>query len=353
MKLLACTDKGLIEFENVSGKFQFGRIHFSGQPVAYLDCYDEVWRVAINHKHWGSKIHKSEDSGQSWQELNAPKFPSSILAQNNQATLRSIWNITAHNKEEFYVGVEPAAIFHSRDGGNSYDFMEGLWNHPTRKSWIGGGKGSTNPFLHHIIVDPANHNHLFVAVSCAGVLESYDNGKSWKMINEGIRADFLPNPEAVAGHDPHNLKMSQKNPLVIWQQNHCGIFRTENGGKHWNDLTPNIETSGYGFALAIDAKDDNRAWVIPCESDSMRIAPGNKLSVYSTSDAGTTWRRLSNGLPQDGVFDIVLRHGLDIRNSHLAFGTNNGNLYHSPDFGENWNIITQNLSAVRCVKLLA
>jgi photosystem II stability/assembly factor-like uncharacterized protein len=146
--------------------------------------------------------------------------------------------------------------------------------------------------------------------------------------------------------------MSVKNPSVIWQQNHCGIFRSENGGKHWNDLTPNLGTTGFGFALAVDAEDDRKAWVIPCESDSMRIAPGNSLSVYTTSDGGINWRRISNGLPQNNVFDIVLRHGFDIQNSQLVFGTNNGNLYHSRDYGENWSIITQNLSTVRCVKLL-
>lgn len=349
MKLLACSDKGLIEFDHNHSKFQFKKVHFLGQPTSYIDCYNYLWRVAINHRHWGPKIQFSKDQGNIWTELQAPKFPA---AEDNQSILRSIWTITAYEDESYYVGVEPAGIFHTKSNGEAYEFSTELWNHPTRKHWVGGGKGSTNPFLHHIVVDPTDQNHLYVGISCAGVLESFDGGQSWKMINKGLRADFLPDPNPEAGYDPHSLRMSSQNPEVIWQQNHCGIFRTENGGKSWEDLTQTFPESGFGFAIAVDESNDQRAWVIPCESDSMRIAPKNALVVYSTSDGGKSWKKLANGLPQEGAFDIVLRHGLDIKGPHLVFGTNNGNLYHSDNYGESWSIITQNLSPIRCVKIL-
>lgn len=351
MKLLACTDKGLIEFQLKKGEFEFKQIHFPGQPTGYIDCLGNDWRVAINHRHWGSKIHHSKDLGKTWTEIPSPKIPETFQ-MNGEVTLRSIWTITSVNSNEYYLGVEPAALFHTHDNGKTYDFIEGIWNHPTRKSWVGGGKGSISPFLHQVIVVPSNRDHIYAAISCAGVLESQDRGKSWNMINEGLRSDFLPNANAAAGHDPHCLKISLQNPSVIWQQNHCGIFRSDNGGKSWNDLTGNFPGTGYGFALVISQDDDKSAWVIPCESDSMRMAPDNSLAVYRTSDAGISWQRQDRGLPQIGAFDIVLRQAFDIQGSHLVFGTNNGNVYHSEDNGESWSIITQNLTSVRSIKLL-
>ena len=79
--------------------------------------------------------------------------------------------------------------------------------------------------------------------------------------------------------------------------------------------------------MVIDENDINKAWVIPAQSDDLRIPYQNKLAVYVTTDAGKNWSALRTGLPQVAAFDLILRDGFDKCESHMAFGTNNGNLY--------------------------
>jgi len=352
MIVLVGTDKGLIEFRIGKEKSTLSKIHFLGLPIGVIHHHERnggLW-VAINHKHWGPKIHGSTDSGNSWQELGSPKF-----TVENGSVIKNVWAFICEeneNPERYYVGVEPAALFITNDSGKSYELVKGLWDHNSRPKWEGGGKGSLDPFLHTIVIDPEDHNHIYVGISCAGVFETRNRGLLWEPINEGLVADYLPDPFAKIGHDPHCLIMSKQDRQVIWQQNHCGIFRTTDGGQHWKNVSDSSGKATYGFAMVVDEKDDRRAWVAPSQSDSLRVPFENAIRIYTTDDAGETWRELNKGLPQEGAFDIVLRHAMDISGSHIVFGTNNGNLYHSSNHGESWNIISQNLASIRALKII-
>ena len=352
MKLVAGTDKGLLVYCRVDEKWTLQDIHFIGMPIGYFH-FDErngAWCVAVNHKHWGPKLYRSLDEGETFKELAAPQFNNG-----NQQSVRSIWTISHgqyDDPQKFYIGVEPATIFITKDGGENFSELTGLSEHPSRSSWQGGGKGSPSPFLHTILVDAEDTNHLIVGISCAGIFQTFDGGETWNPTNDGLEAFYLPNSSTEIGHDPHTIKIPTSNPNVMWQQNHCGIYRSENKGLSWKNMTDLDGLAGYGFSLVADDENDQVAWVIPAESDHQRIPHQAKLAVYKTIDAGKSWRGQRNGLPQNGAFDLVLRAGFDGRNGHLAFGTNNGNLYYSDDSGENWQIISQNLSAVRSVSLI-
>ena len=355
-KLLAGTDKGLLEFHLTLRGWRLNTIHFTGFPVSFVeeDVRNGIWRVTINHKHWGPKIHHSSDRGKNWETLISPGFPENDLDEKLPAVKRC-WTI-AHGKADdpdtFYVGVEPAALFKTEDNGKTFQFVRSLWSHPSRNAWTGGGKGSMDPFLHGILIDPEDVDHIYVGISCAGVFESLDGGDTWMPKNDGLVADFLPQTTPGVGHDPHSLKMSAQNPAIIWQQNHCGVFKTENGGELWYPLAEIHGKPNYGFALAVDNHDDESAWVVPAQNDDLRIPFENRLAVFHTNDGGKSWHEQTRGLPQTGCFDLALRHAMDMQNGHLAFGTNNGNLYYSGDYGEEWQIVSQNLATVRCVRFV-
>ena len=104
--------------------------------------------------------------------------------------------------------------------------------------------------------------------------------------------------------------------------------------------------------MVVDEENDNRAWVVPAQNDDLRIPTNNALTVFKTEDYGQSWIPQNNGLPHEGSFDLVLRRGMDICGSHIVFGTNNGNLYYSSDYGEYWQIINQNLTTVRDIQLI-
>lgn len=352
MKLVCGTDKGLIIYEKQQGEWQLKDIQFIGMPVGcfHHDERNGTWWVALSHKHWGTKLYLSKDEGETFKEVKAPRFePESGLS------LKSIWCISHgafDDPNRLYVGTEPAALFVTTNEGESFEEIKGLSEHPSRPQWQGGGKGSKNPFLHTVLVDDEDTSHLTIGISCAGVFQSHDAGQSWQPTNQGLEAFYLPNSDVEVGHDPHSMKIPDANKNVIWQQNHCGIYRSENRGQSWTNISDKEGIADYGFALVAADDNDQTAWVIPAQSDDLRFPYKNQLTVFKTTNGGQSWQPQRNGLPQNGSFDLVLRSAFDGQNETLAFGTNNGNLYLSEDGGESWLALSQNLSAVRSVCLI-
>lgn len=353
MKLLVGTSKGLVVYYKQGNKWQVQKTHFLGLPVSvvYVNDITNTWWVGISHYHWGQKLHFSDDNGASWKSVALPKYPYKAQLSNAQpATLKKIW-VIQHGGTQYpnriWLGTEPGGLFKSEDNGQSFQLIESLWNHPSRmnrQAWFGTGRNQ--PFIHSIVVDPADNDHIYIAVSCAGIFETKDGGITWYPRNKGLIAAYLPNPHAEIGHDPHRLHVCTKHPNVLWQQNHCGIFKSINRGKDWIEVSDKDGIANYGFALAIDHCDPDRAWVIPALSDEMRIAPRQALTVCRTSDGGKSWEPLKDGLPQSNCFDIVFRHALTINNNFLAFGTTTGNLYLSSNYGDSWICLSNNLARV-------
>jgi hypothetical protein len=351
--LLVGTSKGLVVLKNNhSEKFSIDTVHFQGIPVSmvYVDERTNTWWVGLSHRHWGEKLHFSIDFGQTWQTAGVPSYSGYDYRPGKPASLKKLW-VMHHAGEDkpgcLWLGTEPGGLFYSDDNGKSFHLNEPLWNHPSRKDdrqWFGTGKDF--PFIHSILVDPRNSDHVYLGVSCAGVFETTDGGKSWNPRNNGLVASYLPKTNAEIGHDPHQMLMCKSNPDVIWQQNHCGIFRTDNGAKEWKDVSGKSGFPSYGFALAIDDNNPEVAWVIPAESDESRIPLGLGLKVCITIDRGNNWKVQQNGLPQNFAFDLVLRQGFIKIDNNLIFGSTNGNLYLSIDKGENWESLFKNLAAV-------
>lgn len=350
-KMLVATGKGLIVYQYDGKDWQFLRDYFIGLPVSNVlrDSRSGIWWAALDHKHWGQKLHRSVNEGKTWEEVPTPAYPQGTMIRPEQsAKMRYIWTIAQGGEDQpgrLYIGTEPGGLFQSDDNGESFQLVESLWNHPSRPDhWFGGGRNHAG--IHSIVVDPRDSNHVYVGVSCAGVFETHDGGKSWKGSNQGLRADYLPDKFPEFGHDPHLLEICTANPQVIWQQNHCGVFRSVDAGANWQEITAQDQSNYYGFTIGIDHKNPERAWVIPALSDKIRVAVNQALFVSRTDDGGKTWQQFRQGLPQQACYDIVLRHALAIKGGHMAFGTNSGNLYVSADEGESWQLINHSLAKV-------
>ncbi len=357
-QLLVGTSKGLVVISEQANQWTIEKVHFLGFPVSFIhvDSRNHCWWVGLAHRHWGQKLHYSTDLGITWQVASMPTFPPETeLRPGKPATVRKAWCLQSGGPDQagvLWMGTEPGALFKSNDYGQSWALVEGLWNHPSRtdqNQWFGAGRDE--PFIHSIVVDPRDANHLYIAVSCAGVFESKDGGTNWVPRNNGLIAAYLPNPKAEVGHDPHLVLACYAQPDVLWQQNHCGIFRSPDGGQQWELLSNPDSVPHYGFALAIDHADAKRAWVIPAISDEMRVAADLQLKVYHTNDGGENWTAQDRGLPQKFCFDIVFRHSF-VRHHHspiLAFGTTTGKLYLSDNDGGEWHCATANLARIDCL----
>ncbi len=356
-QILVGTNKGLVVVDKTVDGWKITKDYFRGFPVsmASVDCRTDTWWAFLAHRHWGQKLYRSPDRGESWESIKAPIYPKGAeIKKGINANLKNIWAFAEAGKDkegELYLGTEPGGLFYSKNGGDTFELMEGLWNHPSRMNeWFGAGRD--HPYIHSIVVDPRDSDHVYIAISCAGVFETMDGGLTWEARNEGLKADFLPLRDSKIGHDPHLILACQSQPDVIWQQNHCGIFRSTNGAKTWEDVTDPNGLARYGFALAIDDLNPDRAWVIPAVSDEVRIAQDGALCVCRTEDGGKSWQALRKGLPQEHCYDLVFRHGLARKNQVLVFGTTTGNLYLSEDDGDSWQTISNHLPRINSVNFV-
>jgi len=351
-KLLVATSKGLVVLKQENASWKIVAVHFTGLPVSliYVDERDNTWWAGISHRHWGEKLHYSKDEGITWKEAGIPSYKNYFHRKDKPATLKRLWvmhHAGADNPGGLWLGTEPGGLFFSSDHGNSWALIESLWNHPSRlddNQWFGAGKDY--PFIHSILVDPRDSNCIYIGVSCAGVFKTTDSGQTWHAKNSGLVATYLPNPTAEVGHDPHRMLFCASYPDILWQQNHCGIFRTEDGAESWINVSGKNAFPSYGFALSVDEMDPQKAWVIPAQSDEVRLPHGLKLTICKTTTGGKDWVAINNGLPLSYCFDLVLRHAFVKKNATLAFGTNNGNLFISDDSGENWETVAQHLATI-------
>ncbi|HEX7902628.1 MAG TPA: glycosyl hydrolase [Chitinophagaceae bacterium] len=353
--LLLGTRKGFIAYRFKNGTWQSENLSFEGIPVsiAYADERTGTWWACLDHGHWGVKLHRSADRGKTWKELTAPAYPEGATIKDGlPATTRYIWAMANGGKKfpsRLWLGTDPGGLFLSEDDGNSFQLVESLWNHPTRKEgWFGGGRDQ--PGIHSIVVDPRNEDRVFIGISCAGVFETTDSGSTWYIRNKGMHADFLPDPNAATGYDPHILVAAPSDPDTLWQQNHCGIFCSTDAAMNWQDVGQADGPAKFGFAIAVAEDDPQQAWVAPANSDMTRTAVKGALCICRTDDGGKTWKQQRKGLPQENCFDIVYRHALALSGNALAFGTTTGNLFFSADKGENWQTLNNYLPMVYSVQ---
>jgi len=348
------TRKGLVVYKHTPSGWRFDRDYFLGIPVslAAMDPRHDAWWALLDHGHWGCKLHRSANAGETWEALDAPKYPpGEIVKENVPATLKYLWAFAAGGSAQngrLYLGTEPGGLFTSDDNGHTWDLNRGLWDRPERQErWFGGGRDQ--PGIHSIVVDPKDPDHLYVGISCAGVYESRDGGASWTPRNRGLRAEYLPEPMAEVGHDPHRIIACPDDPLKMWQQNHCGIYHSVDGGANWTEVSEQDGPAKFGFAIAVDSNDGNVAWVVPALKDEYRVPVNHALCVCRTEDGGKRWQQFSKGLPQSACYDLVYRHALAVHGDTLAFGTTTGNFYLSDDRGEGWRCLNTHLPPVYSV----
>jgi photosystem II stability/assembly factor-like uncharacterized protein len=355
--LLVGTMKGafVLRSDKSRKKWRIEGPHFRGEAVYALLHDTRAGRprtfAATNSMHWGPTLRTSNDSGATWSEPGPQtvRFPTE-----SGRALAQIWQITpgrAADPDVFYCGVEPAALFESRDGGESWEPNKGLLNHEHQPKWQPGGGGLC---LHTIVLDPQNPRRMLVAMSTGGVYRSDDGGRSWRARNTGVRAQFMPEDQRYPefGQCVHKVVHHPSRPGRLFLQNHWGLYRSDDWGDSWHDIANGVP-SDFGFAMQMHPHDPDTVYIVPIEADTFRATPDAKLRVYRTRNAGASWEPLTRGLPQTGAYENVLRDALaadSFDSAGIYFGTRSGKLYGSRDEGATWSEIAAALPPIVCVK---
>ena len=367
LRILVGTRKGLfvLSADKRRRNWSIAGPHFLGQTVnhAVLDPRDaRTLLAAVKAGHLGHTVYRSEDLGKSWKEAATP--PAFAKAAEGEAgeTVSHVFWLTpgpAAEKDRWYAGTSPAGLFASDDGGRNWKGVEGFNAHPDRRKWIGAPQdappdGNT---LHSLHVDPFDANHLYIGLSAGGVFESPDRGASWKPLNRGVAADFLPDPNAPYGHDPHCLRVHPRARGVVYHQNHCGIYRLDRPHDRWIRVGKNMpkHIGDVGFPLVLHPRDPKSAWVFPMDGGTVwpRMPIDGKPAVYATRDAGESWTRQDRGLPPAHGWFTVKRQAMSadpLDPLGLYFGTTGGEVWSSFDEGENWNCLCLHLPEIYSIE---
>ncbi|HEX4441130.1 MAG TPA: exo-alpha-sialidase [Thermoanaerobaculia bacterium] len=353
--LLVGTMKGLFLFGSSAARRSWRRTgpFFPGTAVyaAVLDTRGgrrRIW-AAPTSWHWGAELAYTDDLGRKWTQPETPlvRFPES-----SGGTLKNIWQIAPGRADEpdtIYCGVEPSALFSSRDGGASWSLNEGLWNHPHREKWNPGFGGLC---LHTVLLDPSMPGRITVASSTGGVYRSDDGGATWRARNQGVRAEFMPDPYPEFGQCVHKIAHHPSVPGRLYLQNHWGLYRSDDGGDTWKDVANGVP-SDFGFCMATHPTDPDTAYIVPLHADMFRCTPEGKLRVYRTRDGGRSWKPTTRGLPQKDAWETVVRDAMGVDSLDPAgvyFGTRTGRLYGSRDDGGSFALIADGLPPIVCVR---
>ncbi len=377
VKVFVGTRKGGFIFtsDRERKKWQVGDLQFKSWNVMHmqLDPRDQRLHAATVHDVYGPSTHYSDDFGLTWtQARGVPAFsrPSksgrplgtpdeardaagdakTVLSTPEQ--INKIWHIAPGRVDEpgvLYAGVEPAALFKSTDRGETWTVNEGLFDHPHRSLWYPGAGGLC---LHTIILDPADQQRMYVAVSTGGCYRSDDGGLTWHPHNKNVRADFLPDKFPEFGQCVHKIAMHPSQPNVLYQQNHCGVYRSDNAGEDWIDIGEGKLPSRFGFPIAVHPHDPNTIYVVLEESDDYRLSVDGRFAVWRSRDGGDTWKRLSNGLPERAYL-VVLREAMAVDtcdDAGLYVGTSTGQVFYSRDSGDTWELMADYLPPVLSVE---
>ncbi len=303
--------------------------------------------AASNGDFFGSFIRYSDDFGQTWQESERGiQFP-----EDSGQKLANIWVIEkghANEPETLYAGVDPASLWVSTDAGKNWTLNASLAHHPTRERWEPGAGGLC---LHTIVPDYSNPARMWIGISAVGCMRTDDGGESWSFLNKNVRAGFQPDIYPEFGQCIHRFVQHPSNPDVLYQQNHCGIYKSTNGGDDWTDIQHNLP-SEFGFPIALDAHHPDTIYVI-VEDPMARDNVGQQFTIYRTENGGEHWEPLTNGLPAGpGISLGVLRHGMcadTLDPCGIYVGTNTGQLFASHDRGESWQLIADFLPSIYSV----
>ena len=332
----------------------FELYHLKGSPVDPNRIY------ASQCSSWfGQLMQRSDDGGATWNAIGN-QFPYDGVPGTHQWydgtahpwEFKRVWHLepSLADADVVYAGIEDAALFRSGDGGATWTELSGLRKHGSGPRWAPGAGGLC---LHTIIIDPSDHDRMYIAISAAGTFRTEDGGQTWTAINQGLHSEHIPDPTAEVGHCVHRVAMHPSRPRTLFMQKHWDVMRSDDGGDQWREVSGNLPTD-FGFVIDVHAHEPETVYVVPITSDAHHFVMDGKLRVYRSRSGGDEWEPLTNGLPQEHCYVNVLRDAMAVDSLDecgVYFGTTGGQVYASPDGGDHWNAIVRDLPAVLSVEV--
>jgi hypothetical protein len=347
------TRKGAFAFRSHDRKkWEVDGPHHPGSEINHVvqdPRNPDIVYATVNSAWFGPHLHISRNGGKTWKLSEAGLELKSVP----DASLKRYWHIEPGHADEpgvVWMGADPGALFRSDDWGKSWSEVASLTAHPTRAQWSPGAGG----LIIHSIQCPAK-GRVIAAISAAGSFRSSDSGASWEPFNGGVRCDFRPDKFPEVGQCVHKLLAHPTDPEMLYQQNHCGIYRGRWDAAKWTDISRGLP-SRFGFGLALPAAEKQTLFTVPIQGAEYRCNPKGQFRVARSRDGGKKWDLLESGLPQHNAHLTVLREAMcadPLSPAGVYVGTENGNLFHTRDAGDRWHVLAPYLPSIYSVSVHA
>jgi photosystem II stability/assembly factor-like uncharacterized protein len=295
--LLAGTQQGVVVLERDGDRWQEANHSLQNRRVESLSTQGNSILAGTTEG-----LYRSEDLGETW------------TASSTGLTEPHIRWLSHHPGAAGVVlaGTEPAAIFVSQDGGQTWRECPEVAALRDKYGWYlpySPGAGCVRGFAFH-------GQRVYAAVEVGGLLRSDDAGETWRLV-EGSSGQPRTSLEGQIHPDVHSVAVHPSSPDLILAPTGGGFFRSEDGGRRWKRLYPT-------YCRAV--------WVDPAQAAHMLLGPADSVDrngrIEETQDAGLTWQGASPGLSVPWPRHMVNRF-LETGFERLAV-LSNGELLASP-----------------------
>ncbi|MDH5615610.1 MAG: hypothetical protein OEY62_03625 [Acidimicrobiia bacterium] len=202
-----------------------------------------------------------------------------------------------------------------------------------------------------MVVDWADPNRIWVAISAVGVFRTDDGGATWVTKNAGVQRTVDEEELDDIGYCVHCIVQDPADANRLYRQEHRGVFRTDDGGDGWVRIEDGL-AAAFGFPITVD-RETGRLFVVPLESDENRLPVDGAFRVYRSDDRGDSWSVSGTGHPDAATFTAVLRGAMDTdQRKGIYLGTTAGKVITTADAGEAWTTLPWTLPRILSVRVM-
>lgn len=251
---------------------------------------------------------------------------------NERSVREEVWAFAADTRMDgrLYLGVSPALLYRSDDGGESWTACESMRRIPGYETWTFPPPPHI-PHVRSIAPDPQVVGAVYVGVEEGGVYHSPDGGETWESLNEGLYWDVhVVNPATDGAR--------------LYAVTGAGFHRSDDGGHHWRRLMAGLERRYTTLCVTAPEQPERLYTVAAASPPPAWVRGGANAALYRSDDSGDHWVRLEQGLPSQ--FNVMVR-SLTVDANGVVYAAAGHELFASADGGDNWQLVAGDLPTVR------
>ncbi|MDZ8055729.1 MAG: WD40/YVTN/BNR-like repeat-containing protein [Aulosira sp. ZfuVER01] len=315
-QVLIGTEKGLFHLKSNN---QVIRDESAPPTIKFLAAsHGQVYALTLDDVLWSKKENEA------WEIVNS------------KPVTEEVWSFAAdsHIPNRVYIGVSPALLYQSDDGGKNWKPCDSIRQIPGYETWTFPPPPHI-PHVRYIASAPKAENGLYIGVEEGGIFRSDDQGQTWESLNEGLYWDV------------HTV-VPTNDGLRLYATTGNGFYRSDDGGHHWRHIKEGLERS-YTVPCIASLQQPNLLFTAAAAGPPPTWGRGANAALYRSLDGGEHWQKLEQGLPSK--FDAMIR-ALIVDPEDRIFAAAGDELYMSQDLGESWQLVGKDLSNIRALAVV-